>query len=166
VSNADRLGGFAEKGCNRESGPRAGQYERRAWQTSRCPCGADRQPSGGAAQHEPFPRRLTTHRIRTLYRHLSPVSHVDPGDPPTFPAYGDDDRIVPPGQSELLGKQLQEASVIHHLVELPWANHAFDFLWGGWSLQITRYSLKAFLESYLEVQAEDVRTAPHRSQTK
>ena len=31
------------------------------------------------------------------YRQLSPVSHVDPGDPPTFLAYGGGDRIVPPG---------------------------------------------------------------------
>ena len=100
------------------------------------------------------------------YRHLSPVSPVDPGDPPTFLAYGGDDRIVPPGQSELLGKRLREAGVTHRLVELPWANHTFDFLWGGWSSQITRYSLKAFLESRLEAQAEDVRTAPYRSQTK
>jgi len=91
---------------------------------------------------------------------------IDPGDPPTFLAYGGDDQIVPPEQSELLGEQLREAGVPHRLVKLPWANHTFDFLWGGWSSQITRYSLKAFLESHLEAQAEDVRTAPYRSQTK
>ena len=57
--------------------------------------------------------------VQGLYRHLSPVSHVDPGAPPTFLAYGGDDRIVPPGQPELLGKRLREASVTHHLVKLP-----------------------------------------------
>ncbi len=92
------------------------------------------------------------------YRHLSPVSHVDPDDPPTFLAYGGADRIVPPGQSELLGEQLQEAGVPHRLVELPWANHTFDFLWGGWSSQITRYSLKVFLESNLKTPAEEAKT--------
>ena len=100
------------------------------------------------------------------YRLLSPVTHVDPGDPPTFLAYGGADRIVPPGQSELFGERLREAGVSHRLVELPWANHTFGFLWGGWSSQITRYSLKAFLEIRLEAPAEDVRTAPYRSQTK
>ena len=65
------------------------------------------------------------------YRHLSPVSRVDPGDPPTFLAHGGDDRTVPPGQSELRGVRLREAGVTHRLVELPWANHTFDFLWGG-----------------------------------
>ena len=88
------------------------------------------------------------------YRGLSPVSHVDPADPPTFLAYGGEDQTVPPGQSELLGERLREAGVTHRLVELPWANHTFDFLWGGWGSQITRYSLKAFLESNLKTPAE------------
>src|SRR5919112_1448655 len=48
------------------------------------------------------------------YRDLSPVSHVDPGDPPTFLAYGGDDQTVPPGQSELLGERLEKAGVAHH----------------------------------------------------
>jgi acetyl esterase/lipase len=92
------------------------------------------------------------------YRHLSPVSHVDPGDPPTFLAYGGADRIVPPGQSELFGERLREAGVPHRLVELPWANHTFDFLWGGWGSQITRYSLEVFLESNLKTPAEQAKT--------
>ncbi len=84
------------------------------------------------------------------YRHLSPVSHVDPDDPPAFLAYGGHDQIVPPGQSELLGERLQEAGVTHRLVKLPWANHTFDFLWGGWGSQITRSTLGEFLSSHLE----------------
>jgi acetyl esterase len=91
------------------------------------------------------------------YRHLSPVSHVDPGDPPTFLAYGGADRIVPPGQSQLLGERLLEAGVPHRLVELPWANHTFDFLWGGWGSQITRYSLEVFLESNLKTPAQEAK---------
>jgi acetyl esterase/lipase len=92
------------------------------------------------------------------YRHLSPVSHVDPADPPTFLAYGGADRIVPPGQSQLLGERLREAGVPHRLVELPWANHTFDFLWGGWGSQITRYSLEVFLESNLKPPVEEAKT--------
>jgi acetyl esterase len=92
------------------------------------------------------------------YRLLSPVTHVDPGDPPTFLAYGGADRIVPPGQSELLAERLREAGVPHRLVELPWANHTFDFLWGGWGSQITRYSLEVFLESNLKPPAEEAKT--------
>ena len=84
------------------------------------------------------------------YRLLSPISRIDPGDPPTFLAHGGEDEIVPPGESELLAGRLREAGVPHRLVELPWANHTFDFLWGGWGSQVTRSSLGRFLEKHLE----------------
>jgi hypothetical protein len=45
-------------------------------------------------------------------------------------------------------------------VKLPWANHTFDFLWGGWSSQITRSSLEAFLESRLLTPEEDAKAGP------
>jgi len=83
------------------------------------------------------------------YRHLSPVSHVDPLEPPTFLVHGGDDQIVPPGQSELLANRLREAGVPHHLVELPWANHTFDFRWGGWGSHITRSTLRDFLDAHV-----------------
>jgi hypothetical protein len=35
----------------------------------------------------------------------------------------------------------------------------FDFLWGGWGSQITRYSLEVFLESNLEPPAEEAKGA-------
>jgi acetyl esterase/lipase len=84
------------------------------------------------------------------YRHLSPVSHVDPRDPPTFLVHGGDDQIVPPEQSELLANRLRGAGVPHRLVELPWANHTFDFRWGGWGSQIARSTLRDFLEDHPE----------------
>jgi acetyl esterase/lipase len=99
------------------------------------------------------------------YRLLSPLSLVDPGDPPTFLVHGGNDRIVPPGESGLLAEQLQEASVPYRLVRLPWANHTFDFLWGGWGSQITRSSLEVFLESRLQA-SEDVMADPLERRTK
>jgi acetyl esterase/lipase len=92
----------------------------------------------------------TRKTVPERYRLLSPVSRVDPRDPPTFLVHGGDDQIVPPGQSELLADRLREASVPYRLVELPWANHTFDFLWGGWGSQITRSTLQEFLEVNLE----------------
>ncbi|MDQ3377585.1 MAG: alpha/beta hydrolase [Actinomycetota bacterium] len=88
------------------------------------------------------------------YRLSSPVARVDPGDPPTFLVHGGNDEIVPPGESELLAGRLGEAGVPHRLVGLPWANHTFDFFWGGWGSQITRSSLERFLKSSLETPAE------------
>lgn len=92
----------------------------------------------------------TQDAVPERYRLLSPVSRVDPYDPPTFVAHGGDDQIVPPGQSELLAERLREAGVPRRLVELPWANHTFDFLWDGWGSQITRSTLQEFLEVHLE----------------
>lgn len=92
----------------------------------------------------------TRDAVPERYRLLSPVLRVDPRAPPTFLAHGGDDQIVPPGQSELLADRLREAGVPHRLVELPWANHTFDFLWGGWGSQITRSTLQEFLEVHLE----------------
>jgi acetyl esterase len=83
------------------------------------------------------------------YRLSSPVSRVDPGDPPTFLAHGGGDRIVPSGESELLAGRLRGADVPYRVVELPWANHTFDFLWGGWSSQITRSALEGFLNDHV-----------------
>jgi hypothetical protein len=40
--------------------------------------------------------------------------------------------------------------VPHRLVELPWANHTFDFRWGGWGSQIARSTLRDFLEDHLK----------------
>ena len=56
---------------------------------------------------------------------------------------------MPPGQSELLADRLREAGVPRRLVELPWANHTFEFRWGGWGSQITRSTLREFLEDHL-----------------
>ncbi len=84
------------------------------------------------------------------YRLSSPVSRASPDDPPTLLVHGGDDEIVPPGQSELLAAQLQEAGVPHRLVELPGSGHTFDFLWGGWGSQITRFALEEFLKSHLD----------------
>ena len=99
------------------------------------------------------------------YRLLSPISRVGPGDPPTFLAHGGADEIVPPEESELLTGRLREAGVPHNLVELPWANHTFDFLWGGWGSQVTRYSLERFLEKHLET-PEGAKLPPFKSPEK
>jgi acetyl esterase/lipase len=82
-------------------------------------------------------------------RLISPTSHVDPRDPPTFLIHGGEDQWVPPEQSLLLANQLAQAGAPHHLVELPWANHGFDVAWGSWHQQIARHELEAFLDASL-----------------
>jgi acetyl esterase len=93
----------------------------------------------------------TQDTVPERYHLLSPITHVDSCDPPTFLAHGGDGQIVPPGESELLTERLREAGVPHRLVGLPWANHTFDFIWGGWGSQITRSTLQEFLAAHLEI---------------
>jgi acetyl esterase/lipase len=82
-------------------------------------------------------------------RLASPISHVDPRDPPTFLAHGGADQWSPPEQSVLLADRLEEAGVPHRLIELPWARHAFDGAWGSWGSQIVRHELGEFLARHL-----------------
>lgn len=90
-------------------------------------------------------------------RLASPISHVDPGDPPTFLAHGSQDQISPPEQSVLLANRLEEEGVPHRLLELPGARHGFDGAWGGWNSQIVRHELEGFLERPLADQDSDAR---------
>jgi acetyl esterase len=90
-------------------------------------------------------------------RLASPVSHLDPTDPPTFLTHGGADQWASPEQSELLASRLEESGVPHRLVRLPWARHAFDTVWGGWDTQIARHELEGFLEHRLAAQDSDAR---------
>ena len=83
------------------------------------------------------------------YRLVSPISHVDSSDPPTFLVQGGRDSLTPPEQSPLLARRLEEAGVEHRMLELPYAQHGFDLSWGGWGSQITRPNLERFLEQHL-----------------
>jgi acetyl esterase len=88
-------------------------------------------------------------------RLASPISHADPGDPPTFLTHGGADQWMPSEQSELLANRLEEAGVPHLLIELPGARHGFDAVWGGWSSQIVRHELMGFLATRLAEQTAD-----------
>jgi acetyl esterase/lipase len=90
-------------------------------------------------------------------RLASPISYVDPGDPPTFLTHGDADQIMPSQQSELLANRLEEAGVPHRLIELPGARHGFDAAWGGWDSQIVRHELEGFLQDHLTGQDSNAR---------
>ena len=91
------------------------------------------------------------------YWPVSPISHVDSSDPPTFLVQGGRDSFTPPEQSPLLARRLEEAGVEHRLLELPYAQHGFDLSWGGWGSQITRPELERFLEQHLGRQSPKTR---------
>ena len=58
-----------------------------------------------------------------MARLASPITHVDAADPPMFILHGEDDRIVPVRQAELLQEALQAAGVEHEFVRVPGHGH-------------------------------------------
>lgn len=75
-------------------------------------------------------RTLMTDReaVLRMLRELSPVTHVNAGDPPALLIHGDQDRAVPLQQSRRLMDRLNEAGVTARLVVREGKGHA----WPGW----------------------------------
>lgn len=82
------------------------------------------------------------------YRTASPLTYVRPGLPPTLQLQGTRDHLVPPSQATLLDDKLATAAVPHRTVLLPWAEHAFNAVWGSWPTQISYGVLNQFLTTY------------------
>ncbi|MET8677572.1 alpha/beta hydrolase [Streptomyces sp. NPDC004647] len=83
------------------------------------------------------------------FRLGSPAQLVRADVPPTLLLHGSHDRIVPVEQARELDKRLTAAGAVHEYVEIPWADHAFDYNWGNWGTQIARPVLARFLRSHL-----------------
>jgi acetyl esterase/lipase len=84
-----------------------------------------------------------------LYKLFSPVSYITAervkNIPPIFIAAGKQDKIVNVKQSEELFEKLNEHNLIGVLLELPWANHIFDFIIYGPGGQLIIEYLTQFL---------------------
>ncbi|NHJ88024.1 MAG: alpha/beta hydrolase [Asgard group archaeon] len=87
--------------------------------------------------------------LQYLYNVFSPINYVSekyPNNiPPTFLATGERDRLVSPEQSRKLYNKLQNMGVSSVLLELPWANHAFDTILNGPGGQLIIKYLTQFL---------------------
>jgi acetyl esterase/lipase len=64
-------------------------------------------------------------RLEQIARQISPVYHVTPDDPPTFIIHGDQDRLVPLQQSEVIIDRLNKAGVETKLVVKKGAGHGW-----------------------------------------
>jgi acetyl esterase/lipase len=69
-----------------------------------------------------------TKRLEEIARQISPVWHVSPDDPPTLIIHGDQDRLVPLQQSELIVEKLKKAGVETNLVVKKGAGHGWPGL--------------------------------------
>lgn len=88
-----------------------------------------------------------------LYQHASPIHAIRSDLPPTLSIYGQRDRVVEPKFGRLLHNQLQVRDNLSILIELPWADHAFDAVFNGVSNQLALFYTERFLASILKPHA-------------
>jgi acetyl esterase/lipase len=79
------------------------------------------------------------------YRALSPLERVTTTAPRTLLAHGGRDQFVPHGHMGLLAARLRAMGVPCETLFIPYAQHAFDFVVGGFSDQIFEAELLRFL---------------------
>jgi acetyl esterase/lipase len=89
-------------------------------------------------------------QVPQQYRDASPITHVSSASPPTLSIYGSRDHIVHPRYGTILHERLRQAGVKSVLLEIPWAEHAFDAVPNGPSAQIALYYTERFLARTLK----------------
>ncbi len=86
----------------------------------------------------------TPETVPAVYHDASPVTYALPRVPPTLLVYGARDHIVEARFGRELNDRLEENGATSVLLEIPWAEHAFDALPNGLSGQIALYYTERF----------------------
>jgi len=79
------------------------------------------------------------------YRHASPISWVSSASAPTLSFYGSRDHIVEARFGRTLDAALRKAGATSVLLELPWAEHAFDSVPNGMGRRIALSYTERFI---------------------
>lgn len=87
----------------------------------------------------------TPDQMPERYREASPISYVSARAPRTLLIYGSRDHVVQPQYGRALHDALRAAGADSELVEIPWADHAFDALPAGLSGQLSMFHVERFL---------------------
>ncbi|HEY9878414.1 MAG TPA: alpha/beta hydrolase [Leptolyngbyaceae cyanobacterium] len=83
------------------------------------------------------------------YEQASPIHQIQPNLPPTLTLQGQRDHIVEAKYARRLTEQLRSEGNAAVLIELPWADHAFDAVFNGLSNQAALYYIERFLAMVL-----------------
>ena len=75
----------------------------------------------------------TPETVPDLYALFSPITHVQPGSPPTLLIQGKDDVIAPVSATNLLFEQLVASGVRAVNIVFPHTEHGFDLVLPYWS---------------------------------
>ena len=87
----------------------------------------------------------TPDQVPDRYAAASPVTYVSSKVPPTLLVYGRRDHIVEVRFARQLEARLRQVSAPVALLEIPWAEHAFDILPDGLSAQVALFYTERFL---------------------
>jgi acetyl esterase/lipase len=83
------------------------------------------------------------------YQQASPIRYVAAPKthplPPSLLIYGGRDHVVQPKYGRVLERQLQSVGAQVAMIEIPWADHAFDTVFNGVSNQLALYHTERFL---------------------
>ena len=82
---------------------------------------------------------------RDTYAQASPITYATRKLPPTLLIYGDRDHIVEARYAVRLRDKLAASGTTVVLLDIPWADHAFDEVFNGLSSQLELYYTERFL---------------------
>lgn len=91
----------------------------------------------------------TPDNMLPAYRAASPITYVAAAVPSTLLIHGTRDHIVEARFSRELDQKLRESGARTVLIEIPWAEHAFDTIPSGIGGQLALYYTQRFLASEL-----------------
>ncbi|MEG4805922.1 alpha/beta hydrolase [Microcoleus sp. F8-D3] len=92
----------------------------------------------------------TPDELNELYRRASPINYIKPNLPPSLLVYAGRDHIVQPKFGRSLYQRLRATGAPAILLEIPWAEHAFDAVFNGPSNQLALYYTERFLAHALK----------------
>jgi len=79
------------------------------------------------------------------YSVASPINYVNPQLPPTLLVYGSRDHVVQARFGQQMYERLRNVGSTAILLQIPWAEHAFDAIFNGVSNQLSLYYTERFL---------------------
>jgi acetyl esterase/lipase len=92
----------------------------------------------------------TPDELNELYRRASPINYIKPNLPPSLLVYAGRDHIVQPKFGRSLYERFRATGARAILLEIPWAEHAFDAVFNGPSNQLALYYTERFLAHALK----------------
>lgn len=88
----------------------------------------------------------TPKEVPETYQSSSPVTYVSKDDPPVLTIHGDQDKLVPVGQADLLDRKMKAVGATHELLILKGQGHGFS----GEAREQSFEALWVFFEKHLK----------------